>query len=99
VRKQFLGSIAPYGFRYTRKDRSTGKEVTLEINAEEASIVKRMFAWVDQEGLSARKTLYRLNQLRLPPRKGNTMWAKSSVQRILRSEVYAGIWYYNKFEA
>src|SRR3984885_13755780 len=33
VRKQYLGSIAPYGFRYKRKDQTGGKEGVLTINA------------------------------------------------------------------
>src|SRR5688572_33492306 len=57
-----------------------------------------MFAWVDQEGLSARRVLNRLNELNIRPRKGAPRWGKSSVLRILRSEMYAGVWHYNKFQ-
>lgn len=99
VRKQYLGSIAPYGFRYKRKDQTGGKEGVLTINAEEAAVVRQMYSWVDVEGLSARKVLERLNRLSLVPRKANKTWAKSSVLRILRSEVYAGTWHYNKHES
>lgn len=99
VRKQFLGSIPPYGFRYVRKNRVTGKDGYLEVHPEEAAVVRQMYAWVDEEGLSARKVLDRLNRMRASPRKGRRTWAKSSVLRILRSETYAGVWHYNKFEA
>ena len=99
VRKQFLGTIAPYGFRYLRKDRAANKEGCLKIVPEEAAIVRQMYSWIDQEGLSARQVLARLNTMRIRPRKGEPHWAKSSVCRILRSEVYAGVWYYNKFES
>src|ERR1700730_9605678 len=45
VRQQFLGSLAPYGFRYIAKGHShpAGK---LEIRPEEAEIVRRMYRWV-----------------------------------------------------
>lgn len=54
ARKQFLGSIAPYGFRYTRKDRTANNEGILEINYEEAAVVRQIYSWVDHEALSAR---------------------------------------------
>src|ERR1035438_6420109 len=90
VRKQYLGSNTSYGYRYTPKDRLAGKEGILELAAEEAAVVRKMFEWVDQDGLSARRVLNRLNELRISPKKGAAQWAKSSVLRILRSEMYAG---------
>jgi site-specific DNA recombinase len=57
-----------------------------------------MFEWVDDDGLSARSVLRRLNELKIRPRKGASAWSKSSVLRILRNEMYAGTWYYNKFQ-
>jgi Recombinase/Resolvase, N terminal domain len=82
VRKQFLGGLAPYGFRYV----------------EEATIVRQMFEWVDKQGLSSRKIVQRLSSMNAPPRKKGKRWGKSSVLRILRSETYAGVWHYNKHE-
>jgi site-specific DNA recombinase len=95
VRQQFLGSKAPYGYRYTPKDKVTGTEGRLQIAEEEACVVKQMYGWVDQERLSARRVAARLNESGIRPRNGRT-WAKSTVLRILRSEVYAGTWYYCK---
>src|SRR3989338_4313481 len=83
VRQLFLGSIAPYGFRYVRKDRAAGKEGVLEVHSEEAAVVRQMFEWMDKEGLSAHKVVSRLNQIAVLPRKGNPKWAKSSALRIL----------------
>ena len=98
VRQQFLGSNAPFGYRYVQKDKSSGKEGYLELIPEEAAAVRQMFAWVDKEGLSARKVVKRLTEMQIPPRKGGDHWGKSSVLRILRTETYAGVWHYNKFE-
>jgi site-specific DNA recombinase len=98
VRQLFLGSLAPYGYRYVTKDQSAGRDGYLEIEPEQAAVVRQMFQWVDQEGLSARQVMKRLNELRIRPRKGGELWAKSSVLRILRCETYAGVWHYNKFE-
>jgi site-specific DNA recombinase len=99
VRKQYLGSRTAYGYRYIPKDSAAGKDGLLEVAPEEAVIVRQMFQWVDQEGLSARRVLARLNQLKIRPKNGAPEWAKSSVLRILKNEMYAGTWYYNKFQS
>jgi site-specific DNA recombinase len=96
VRKLYLGSYPPYGFRYIPKDRSAGKEGYLEIVTEEAGVVRNMFWWVDRERMSARKVAERLSALKIRPRKSVQGWARSSVLRILHSEMYAGVWHYNK---
>lgn len=98
VRKQYLGCNTAYGYRYVPKDRLSGTDGILEIAPAEAAAVRQMFEWVDQEGLSARRVLHRLNELEIQPRKGAAKWGKSSVLRILRSEIYAGVWHYNKFQ-
>lgn len=96
VRKQHIGSIPPYGFRYITKRSADGEAGHLEILPAEAGIVRQMYGWVDQDGLSAQKVVARLNEIGVRPRKGGQRWQKSSVLRILRSEVYSGVWYYNK---
>lgn len=98
VRKQFIGAIPPYGFIYVPKASSSGKEGRLELSDEEAEVVRCIYQWADEEGLSAHKVVERLNRMKMPTRKGGPKWQKSSVLRILRSEVYAGVWYYNKFK-
>lgn len=97
VRQEFLGSLAPYGYRYITK-RVSGSAGHLEVDPEEAIVVREMFRWVAQEGLSAMQVMRRLTQNKIPPRKGGAKWGKSSVIRILRCETYTGIWYYNKNE-
>src|ERR1700730_2478927 len=62
VRKQYLGSNTSYGYRYITKDRLAGTEGTLEVIREEATVLVEMFGWVDQDGLSARRVLVRLNE-------------------------------------
>jgi site-specific DNA recombinase len=96
VRQQYLGSNTAYGYRYIPKDKAAAKEGYLEVVAEEAAVVKQMFDWVEKEGLSAQKVTERLSELHVPPRKGGKRWGKSSVLRILRCEMYAGVWHYNK---
>lgn len=98
VRKQFLGSIASYGYRYIRRDPVSGREGVLEIDPAEAAVVRRIFAWVDEERVTGREVVRRLRAEGLRPRKGER-WAQSSVFRLLRNETYAGVWYYYKHES
>jgi site-specific DNA recombinase len=98
TRQQFLGSTPPYGFRYIPKSKSPSSEGLLEIQIDEAAVVRTMYRWVDKEGLSARKVRDRLNLEGLRPRKNGAVWQKSSVLRILRNEAYSGVWYYNKHQ-
>lgn len=96
VRGQFLGSQPVYGYRYTPKDRAAGKDGRLEVVPEDAAVVRQMFRWVADEGLSGNRVVARLNSLGARPRKGGR-WAPSTVLGILRDEMYAGVWYYNKY--
>src|SRR6185369_15903817 len=99
IKKQFIGCPAPYGFRYIRKDKAGNREGYLELVPEEATVVRQMFDWVDKQGVSARRVVARLTSNKVPPRKGGESWGKSSVLRILRSETYAGIWHFYKYES
>jgi len=99
VRQEYLGSNAPYGYHYSPRDRIAGKGGSLDLVPEEAAVVREMFHWVDSEGLSARQVTLRLNRMKIRPRRGGKTWGKSSVLRMLRSETYAGVWHYNKYEA
>jgi site-specific DNA recombinase len=98
VRQQYLGTLPAYGYRYVPKDKRTGNDGYLAIVPEEAATVRQMFKWVSEEGLSGHKVIERLNERSIPPRIGK-QWGKSSVLRILRNEMYAGVWYYNKHYA
>ncbi len=98
TRQQFLGCLAAYGFRYVPRQHSVSGEGELQIVPGEARVVKDMYRWVDQNGLSARQVVAQLNDQKIPPRKGHGPWQRSSALRILRSETYAGVWYYGKLE-
>ena len=95
VRRQYLGSKSSYGYRYVPAAKVDGKVGRLEIDPDEAAVVRQMYAWVDEEQLSAYAVKERLNQQGVSARIGKA-WAKSSVLKILRNEMYAGTWHYNK---
>lgn len=95
VRQQFLGTLAAYGYRYVPKNKASGQDGYLEVVPDEAALVRQIYEWVDQEALSARQVVARLNKSQVRAQKGGR-WGKSTVLRILRNEMYAGIWHYNK---
>ena len=99
VRKLIQGNVPPYGYTYAKKDREKGIEGRYEINEQEAETVKKMFSWVVKEGISQREVVRRLTALKIPTRKGNIKWGRSSVHKILTNETYTGITYYNKHQA
>jgi site-specific DNA recombinase len=99
VRQQYLGGNSSYGYCYTPRDKTEDGQGRLELAPQEAIIVKQMFDWVGREGLSARRVGERLTERKVTPRKHGLRWGKSSVLRILRNEMYVGVWYYNKYES
>lgn len=98
VRKEYVGCVAPYGYRYTKKSLSGGVGI-LDINPDEAEVVRWVFKWVAEEGLSSQKIADRLTRLKVPTRRGGLIWQGCSVYKILRNETYIGIWAYSKKEA
>jgi len=95
-RNLIMGNIPPFGYRYVKKIKEA--EGHYEINEKEAKLVKIMFKWVAEEGLSQRDVLKRLVEQGIPARKSSE-WAKSSVSRILTNSTYIGITYYYKHQA
>ncbi len=104
-----VGRVAPYGYDYDRGERSG----SLRINEDEAAIVRQIFHWYvngDETGkpLGRLAIANRLSQVAAPTKndltgfrkakKGYGIWSKSTVGRMLTSEVYAGTWYYNRHQ-
>lgn len=89
-----VSSISPYGYRYLgRAQHERGRYIIVE---SEALVVRQMFAWLVEDGLSTREIVIRLNASGARPRRGGSRWAKSSVRRILSSPLYHGLAHYNR---
>ena len=84
-----LVSEAPYGYRYIRIQ--DGKPGYYEVNEEEAKVVRDIFQWAANEGVSIRKIALRLYELGIKPRKNvRGVWDKSSISYLLRIPTYMG---------
>lgn len=84
---RFMGSVAPYG--YNRVKIVGDKGYTLEINQEEAEIVKYMFNVYIEKGLGFTRLADLLNSLNVPTRTG-VPWSAPVVSVILHNVVYIG---------
>jgi site-specific DNA recombinase len=84
-----------YGYRYTPKQGHLPPVV--EIDVQQAAVIKDMFQWLITEQLSTRQIVKRLNQLKIPTNtQRNSVWQPSSVRSILTNFIYTGRGYYNK---
>ncbi|MCQ3944264.1 MAG: hypothetical protein DPW11_00580 [bacterium] len=90
-------SSAPYGYTYIcRNDHGEGH---YEIEPQEARLVKKIFEWVANEGLTIRKVVKRLQELDIKPRKSKRgVWNSSTITNMLRNESYIGHAHYLKSE-
>jgi len=78
-----------YGYKYIPKNGD--KQGYYEINPEEAKVVKMMFDWVGNEGLTLRKVVRRLQELRIKPRKSKRgVWNTSTLSTLFRNKAYIG---------
>ncbi len=91
-RGSFIGTRPPYGYNKTK----IGKNHTLEPN-ENADIVRLIFEWYVNEGLTFYQIACRLNEMNIPAPKGKK-WVKDTIRVILKNEHYIGKVYYGKIK-
>ncbi len=86
-RGEHIGRI-PYG--YNRKDKK------LEINEEEAEVIRRIYSWYNQDKWGFKRITHYLNDLGIKP-KLKEKWQVTSVQRILSNTIYYGTFIHNQY--
>ena len=92
---QWTAGKAPYGYRYvTKRDGVSGH---LIIDEAEAEVVRMIYRWLIDEGMTVRQILKRLASGPYRPRNGKRLWSNSVVHRILSDPVYTGIGYHNRY--
>lgn len=82
-------SGAPYGYRYVDKH-AGGGQARYDIVAEEARVVRQVFAWVGGERLTIGEVCRRLTHAGEVTRTGKTVWDRSVVWGILKNPAYQG---------
>ncbi|MFZ1720558.1 MAG: recombinase family protein [Candidatus Moraniibacteriota bacterium] len=91
-------SRRPYGYNLVltvKQNRQVIKRQSIEVNKEEAEVVKRMFEIVAKNGTSFDALKY-LSNSKVKPPKGKK-WGKSTVLRILHNTTYYGEWRFGKY--
>ncbi|MFA6322131.1 MAG: recombinase family protein [Candidatus Buchananbacteria bacterium] len=84
-----LVSEPRYGYTYIPKQ--NGQHGYYEINPEEAPIVKMIFSWVADEGLTLRTVVRKLQEAGIKPRKSKRgVWSTSTLSTLLRNRAYIG---------
>jgi site-specific DNA recombinase len=81
-------SGAPYGYRYIKKTDTSDSCYT--IVEDEAAVVRQIYQWHAQEGLSIGEIARRLSVQGVPTRKNKPRWERSVIWAILRNPAYVG---------
>lgn len=85
------GKSAPYGYRFVRDQNN--KTVMLEVFDPEAAIVQMMYRWYAHDGIPNMAIAIKLTEMGIPsPTGARPAWGNSTVELILRSETYKGVW-------
>src|SRR3954454_16091156 len=77
-------SGAPYGYRYIGKHEGGG-QARYQVLAEEARVVRKVFAWVGQERCSIGEVCRRLQGEGVPTRTGKSAWDRATVWLVLKN--------------
>jgi site-specific DNA recombinase len=93
VRKANEGHVivseAPYGYTFILKN--SERQGYYEINESEARVVRDIFMWVANEGLTLRGVVRRLQELAIMPRKSKRgVWNTSTLSSLLKNKTYIG---------
>src|SRR5918997_528106 len=91
-----ISSKVPYGYRY--EARNGAVPARLVVDEAEASMVRQLYAWVLEDGLTIRQCMKRLNAGPWVTRSGRKQWSSSVVHHILTDPVYIGTAYANRFD-
>ncbi|MDD4801372.1 MAG: recombinase family protein, partial [Syntrophomonas sp.] len=86
------GHLGPYGYKYINDTNGP----RLEIIEKEAEIVKYIYDLAYTEKYGIMRIVDRLNNKQIPSPKGG-IWHSSTVSRILKNEMYAGLIHFYKF--
>lgn len=89
-----VGGHAAFGYRFVK--RTDQERARLEVVEPQASIVRRMFAWLVDEQLSTRAIARRLTGEEIPTSRGAVQWQPTVGDRMLRNPTYRGAFYYQR---
>jgi len=86
----YVGSIAPYGYNKVFVTDGKRKCPTLEINEQEADIVRMIFDMYVNENIGHTKIAHRLDKLGIKPPLGGEFWSAGALRDMLQNIHYIG---------
>ncbi len=95
-RGELVNGQRVFGYRYVKTDGAVPAHY--EVNQEEAEVVRSIFQWYVEEGVSLRQIAARLQAQGTPTVRGGR-WDGSRVGHMLGNSLYTGTGYANKIEA
>ncbi|MDQ3846435.1 MAG: recombinase family protein, partial [Bacteroidota bacterium] len=87
---------APYGYDYIKKTEEAA--AYYQVNEAQAQVVREVYRQYAEEFLSIADITRKLNEQKVPTRKGRSKWERSTVWAILRNPAYCGRACYGKTE-
>ena len=92
-----IAPLPPYGYRWI--PRQGGERGHLEVVPEHAELVKQIYRWIAEEGLTILAVTRRLIQRGTRAPKGGVRWGTSTIQNMLRNRSYIGEFCFNRVMA
>lgn len=86
---QYISTARPYGYKHLVYKDGKKRIRTLEIIPQEAEIVKMIFDWYANKGLTPAQICDRLNEMKIKPMKKD-IWVRETISAILRNPTYIG---------
>ena len=90
----YRGGLVPYGYRLTYQGRTNKKNQPvqdLEIDKDEAAIVREIFHLLCDEGYGTNRVAQYLNDRGIKTKRGTTLWRGSSVRALINNPIYIGV--------
>lgn len=85
----YVASEPPYGYKKTRVVIGKKRIPTLEIDEDEARVVRMIFDWYVNENIGYRTIADRLDEMGIKPRRAHR-WCMMSIRKMIENEHYMG---------
>ena len=89
------GGPAPFGYKKVKD----GKDWILEVDPENAEIVRMIFEWYTTESVTPGAVGRRLDAMGIKPPMGKGKWKQCSIRKILSNRHYLGLIVFNRVKA
>lgn len=94
-----MGGYVPYGYRRVPRDRAGNQRATLAVDDAQAAVVREVFRLLVEERRSCRGIAQWLTAQGIATQTGQQRWYASTVNHLLKAEVYRGVFYYQRTAA